>query len=124
LGKALYRNDRLPCSTVHKGSLWWKDALKLLDKFQGIASVSVFNGQSCLLWDDLWNDQVRKLSLPELHSFAKNKSISLQKALSSATLVDLFNLPLSVQAHLQFQNLQEELTSLTNLDLNDRWTYI
>ena len=39
----------------------WRDALKLPGKYKGLASVSVANGKTCLLWDDLWNGQVRKL---------------------------------------------------------------
>jgi hypothetical protein len=46
-----YTNCRLP-SHVEKGSFWWKDILKLLDKFKGMASASVPDGASCLLWDD------------------------------------------------------------------------
>lgn len=75
-------------------------------------------------WDDLWNGQVRKLAFPELYSYAKNKKISLSIAWSSDILVNLFNLPVSVEAHLQFQNLHEELSSLLLLEPEDNWTYI
>ena len=46
-----YSNGRLP-NHVKKGSFWWKDVLKLLDKFKSMASVSVTDGASCLLWND------------------------------------------------------------------------
>jgi hypothetical protein len=46
-----YANGRLP-NHVKKGSFWWRDILKLLDKFKGMASVSVYNGVSCLFWED------------------------------------------------------------------------
>jgi hypothetical protein len=52
-------------------SFWWRDALKLLDKFKGLAGVSVANERTCQLWDDQWNGKVRKLQHPELFSFAK-----------------------------------------------------
>lgn len=39
-------------------------------------------------------------------------------------LIDLFSLPLSSQAFLQFQELQDELLNLKTHDLNDSWTYI
>jgi len=68
-----YRNGRLPSSNVPKGSFLWRDVLKLLDKFKGMASVMISDGQSCLLWDDLWNGHVRKLQFPELYSFAKKQ---------------------------------------------------
>lgn len=97
-----YRDGKLPSPSLLKGSFWWKDALKLLKKCKGLASVTIFNGQTCLLWDDLWNGKVRKLISPELHSFAKNKAISLAKALHNENLLELFHLPLSVEAHSQF----------------------
>jgi len=35
-----YRNDRLPISN-NKGSFWWKDIIKLLDKFKGFCQGKV-----------------------------------------------------------------------------------
>ena len=56
-----YRNDKLPNSTTPRGSFWWRDILKLLEKFKGMASVLVANGKTCLFWDDVWNSQVRRI---------------------------------------------------------------
>lgn len=89
---------------------------KLLDKFEGMASVTVFNGQSCLLWDDLWNDRVRRLQFPQLHSFPKNKNLSVSMASSTKNFLGLFNLPLSVQAYQQFEEFQSELAELITLN--------
>jgi hypothetical protein len=86
--------------------------------------VVLSSGQTCLLWDDFRNGQVRKLQFPELHSFAKNKSISLSKAHGTAALHDLFSLPLSVEAYTQFRELQFEFSDLVLNNLNDNWTYI
>jgi len=119
-----YRNGRLPSSNVPKGSFWWRDVLKLLDKYKGMASEMMSDGQSCLLWDDLWNGQVRKLQFPKLYSFAKNKSISLSKALGIVTFHDLFSLPVSIEAYNQLQDFQLELSEILLNDENDRWTYI
>jgi hypothetical protein len=44
-----YRNDKLPNSAAPKGSFWWNDILKLLDKYKGMASVIISDGRSCLL---------------------------------------------------------------------------
>jgi len=119
-----YRNGRLPSSTAPKGSFWWRDALKLIENYKGLAMVTVSSGQTCLLWDDLWNGQVRKQESLELYSFAKNKSICLRKAYDTADITDLFSLPMSVEAFNQFQNLQFEFSALLHNDLNDSWTYI
>ena len=59
-----YRNGRLPNAIAPKGSFWWRDVLKLVDKYKGMASVVIYNGQTCLLWDDIWNSQIRKLQFP------------------------------------------------------------
>ena len=48
-----YNNGKLP-GQVKKGSFWWKNVLKLLDKFKDMATVSVQNGSTCLFWDDIW----------------------------------------------------------------------
>lgn len=48
-----YSNGKLSNHTK-KGSFWWKDILKLRDKFKGMAFVAVRNGSSSLLWDDYW----------------------------------------------------------------------
>jgi hypothetical protein len=44
-----YSTGKLP-NHIKKGFFWWRDILKLVDKFKGMASVSVVDGASCLLW--------------------------------------------------------------------------
>jgi hypothetical protein len=119
-----YRNGKVPNINTPKGSFWWRDALKTLDKYKGMGSIYVENGKTCLLWDDLWHGQVRKLQYPEFHSFAKNKSICLSKATESSGVVNLFNLPLSVEAFNQLQELQSELHNLELTDMDHKWHYI
>lgn len=109
---------------LQKGSFWWRDILKILDKYKGLSSVIVNNGKSCLLWDDLWNGKVRKLQYPELHSFAKNKSIILCRAYTTSELHELFSLTLSVEAFQQMQELQLEFFSLHLSEQHDKWEYI
>ena len=87
---------------LKKGSFWWRDILKLLDKFKGMAAVCAVNGASCLLWDDCWHGQPLRLCFPELFSFAKKPNISLKNAISVSPASSLFNLPLSVEAFDRF----------------------
>ena len=89
-----YRNGKLPDHTK-RGSFWWSDNLKLLDKYKGMASVSASNGSTCLLWDNCWQGPPWKLTFPELYSFVKKPNISLAAASVVSPLIDLFNLPLS-----------------------------
>lgn len=45
--KKYYSSGKLPgCSK--KGSFWWRDIVKLLDKFKGMAKVEIRDGSSCL----------------------------------------------------------------------------
>jgi hypothetical protein len=67
-----YHNGRLP-AVGKVGSFWWRDILKLIDKYKGMATVNIQDGRTCLFWEDLWKGIVPKLSFPELYSFSKKK---------------------------------------------------
>jgi hypothetical protein len=43
-----YQNGKLP-SHIKKGSFWWRDNLKLLDSFKGMATVHLQDGSTCYL---------------------------------------------------------------------------
>ena len=102
-----------PCRAYRKkGSFWWRDLLKLLDSFKGMAIVNVKDGKSCLLWQDMWLNQLPKLNFPELYSFAMNPQITLYDALSASSPSDLFHLPISDIALQQLIILAENLNSL------------
>jgi len=58
-----YSSRRLP-GTSKKGSFWWRDILKLLDKFKGMARVEINNGKSCFLWEDLWGNEILMHKFP------------------------------------------------------------
>lgn len=88
--ESYYDSDNLP---TH--SFWWRDILKLLDKFKGMAKVNINNGKSCFLWLDLWDNRVHMHAFPELFSFAKTKTTTLAGAKQASSLLDLFHLPLS-----------------------------
>ena len=84
-----YRNNRLP-GQVKKGSFGWRDILKILPKFKEIAEVQIRDGRTCLLWQDKWHTSIFAETLPQLHSFAKNKNITVNKAISTENLFDLY----------------------------------
>jgi len=83
----------------------------LLDKFKEMALVSIESGASCLFWDDLWFGQVPKHVFPELYSFTKNPNMSLQTAKLSLSLIQTFHLPLSIEAHHQFIQLEQAVNN-------------
>ena len=117
-----YANGRLP-QNKRKGSFWWRDLLKLLNKFKGMASCQINDGSSCFLWEDIWNGHNLKLDCPQLFSFAKNTNLTLRKAKEMNNLYSGFCLPFSVQAFEQFQGLEQLLGELHLEDEPDRWCY-
>jgi hypothetical protein len=118
-----YESRKLPGNSK-KGSFWWRDIIKLLDKFKGIAKVEVKNGKSCQLWEDLWEDDLLKHKFPELYSFAKKKEIVLVDGINQTPIHSLFHLPLSQQTHGQMVQLQWDLENLQLDNTHDKWSYI
>ena len=118
-----YANGKLPGRTK-KGSFWWRDILKLLDKFKGMASAHINDGATCLFWEDCWSGQPLKQTYPELFLFAKKTEISLKDVLAESQIYGFFYLPLSTQAFDQFHELQEILHSLNPSSDFDVWSYI
>lgn len=118
-----YSNGKLPNHTK-KGSFWWKDVLKLLNKFKGMAIVNIQSGDSCHFWDDLWLGLVPKLAFPELYSFAKRPSETVATTKASQSLIQDFHLPLSTEAYQQFIQLESMLNNFHPSGVSDTWTYI
>jgi len=54
-----YSRDRLPIFVINfRGSFWWRDILKLLTQFKGLAMVHIQDGKSCFLLFDFWNGMI------------------------------------------------------------------
>jgi hypothetical protein len=110
-----------------EGSFWWKAHLKLLDKFKGISHCNIGDGKTAYLWTDLWSNNCLSQKLPHLASFAKKMDITVHESIHTEFLEDLFHLPLSQEAYLEFQEL-ETLCEATQERINsgeiDKWSYI
>ena len=107
-----------------KGSFWWKDILKLIDKYKGMATVTVKDGRTSLLWEDLWNGSIPKWQFPHLYSFAKKKYITISEAKNTDHFHSLFHLPLSEEAFTQYNSLKDTMNPLELQDVHDSWAYI
>lgn len=118
-----YNDDSLPGWQKIKGSLWWRDIIKLLDIYKGMASVKVTDGSTVLFWTDSWNGSPLASEFPELFSFAKADGISFKKALSHPQLIQNFHVPLTTQAHQQFQQFSVNLLQLQPQGDKDQWFY-
>jgi hypothetical protein len=106
------------------GSFWWRDILKLINKFKGLAVFSLQDGQSCFLWHDLWATDICSQRFPELFSFAKNTMITVSVAATTPLLHDLFHLALSRLIYDQFLSFSNLIQGLLLQNFPDTWTYI
>lgn len=118
-----YKNGKLPNHTP-KGSFRWRNVLKLLDRYKGLAIVAMEDDSTCNLWHDFWGGMVPQQSFPELYSFAKKTNIRVKASKEISDLEQLFHLPLAAIAFEQLQVLLNALESAGNLHGNDTWTYI
>jgi hypothetical protein len=81
-------------------------------------------GKTCYLWEDLWDNEPMAHKFPELYSFAKKKKMVLKDGISQTPFHNLFNLPLSTQAHSQMIQLQTRLQQIQLDKSADKWSYI
>ena len=117
--EAHYHNNDVPHYNRSKGSFW----CKMYDLFREMTTCDIKSGCTNLLWDDIWNGDIRKIKYPELHSFTQKESISIKEAKELENIYNLFQLPLSIQAHQQFHLLSGELNNIRNSDDKDTWTF-
>jgi hypothetical protein len=120
-----YSDGKLSYQTTNfRGSFWWRDILKLLTSFKGMAMVSIHDGKSSFFWLDLWNGQVLQQTFPELFSYCKDGRISVYVAKLEATIVNLFHLPLSTKVYQQFLDLDTLVQNLHLTTQSVHWSYI
>jgi hypothetical protein len=98
-----------PHASKDKGSFWWRDVLRLVDWFRGIAKCKVGDGSTVLFWEDIWNDHLLQQEYPRLYSFAKNKQVSVAHFLLNNGIDSQFHLPLSDQTFQEYQQHQQLL---------------
>jgi len=85
--------------------------------------VVVGDGLSCFFWKDKWINPCPAQVFPELFSFAKTPTLTVNAVLTTDTMTDLFQLPLSEEALVQFNSLQETCDQNTSSEGKDRWCY-
>lgn len=120
----LYHNDQTPPhARCPVGSFWWKDVLKLFEKFKQFSTCQPNRGNSILLWSDIWIDQTLRDKFPHLFSFSRKPKCSVRFFINTE-MERMFRLPLPNQAALQLQNL-ELIIQNANWDenVNDRWIF-
>jgi hypothetical protein len=118
---AYYYHD-IPHAVVLSGSPWWKNIISLADDYRAISSVNVGNGSSALFWSDSWKNQLLDSSFPRLFSFVRDKLQSVKEFLEKDSVLDNFHLPLSIEAHQEFQQMMEFISDVAlNPEADDKW---
>jgi hypothetical protein len=88
-----------------------------------MARCKVNNGLSASIWNDHWNLGILKDLNPQLFSFARKKSCSVNQFLSRDASRSFF-IPLSQVAFHQFNDLQVAISDLNLSPLSvDEWVY-
>jgi len=120
----LYSNNSTPPHARSPiGSFWWKDIMKLMDKFLLMAKCNTSKDNSVLFWHDNWLQDTVKSSFPQLYSFTKKPKCSLWFFVDQ-NLDRLFHLPLSIQASNQLTDLQAVLQEgVWDPEEDDYWVY-
>jgi hypothetical protein len=109
---SLYSPDQAPHAQSRRGSFWWRDVFSLNNIYRGITSAHIGDGTSVLFWKDFWlSGSLLSDQFPRLFSYSLNEDISIAAFAQSENHLDLFALPLSVQAF-------DELTTLQAITLD------
>jgi hypothetical protein len=106
---------------------WWKDVLKLVDNFKGVATVRHRKGNTFLFWRDNWMlngvSSPSESRYPRFFSYALDIEISVVQAFATNNSTSLFQLPLSLWAFDELVELQNLLQANPANDQDDAWVY-
>jgi len=120
-----YYQEKVPHAAREIRSFWWKDILRLSNLFRRIARCTIGDGSTVLFWDDIWTGHPLSELYPRLLSFSKDSRISVKDVMNAEDFEDLFYLPLSQAAFVEFEDLQEHLIGLLGPQSGDDiWSYI
>jgi hypothetical protein len=115
LARDAYYHHDVPHAVVLFGSPWWKNIISLADDYRAISSVNVGNGSTALFWSDSWKNQLLDSSFPRLFSFVRDKLQSVKEFLEKDSVMDNFHLPLSIEAHQEFQQMMEFISDVAQI---------
>ena len=89
-----YYQEKVPHAERLCGSFWWKDVMKLVDRFRAVSVVRPGRGNSSIFWSDKWlfNGSVQPLAAryPRLFSYVLNPFLSAAEVYEEEELSSLF----------------------------------
>ena len=118
--EAYYSNRQLT-DKLSLCSFWWRDCLKPLLLYKENVDCSLEKGNSIQLWHDTWHGLPPMLIWPQLHSFAKDSTISISKLWNMEEPSNHFHLTLSEEAFLWYYELQSLIIDIQISTNNDTW---
>lgn len=72
----LYNNQQTPPQVKSlSGSFWWKEILKLFDKYKSISVCIPNKGNTLVFWLDSWTDSSMKLRFPQPFFFGQEAQV-------------------------------------------------
>jgi hypothetical protein len=105
------------------GSFWWKDVLKLFDKFQAFSICNPSRGNTDLFWTGTWVGEKLKVTYPQLFSFTRKPKCSIRYFIDQE-VERIFRLPLSSQVAKQLEEIEELPEDKEwNENIQDSWSY-
>ena len=85
----------------------------LINEYRSITSVQIGNGDSTLFWKDFWlNNGTLCDQFPRLYSYTLHEDLTVADMVLAMDLSSLFALPLSVEAHDDFLQVQHILSDI------------
>jgi hypothetical protein len=95
-----------------KGSFWWKALLKLITTFKGIFRADIKDGQTVLLWQNLWNNNI-SMQMPEFSSYSSSPAGTMAQNTTLQNLYGIFHTPFSEEVFQQYNLLIQELQEMS-----------
>ena len=120
---AKYYTNKVPHGSREVGSFWWKDILRLNLIYRNIATCALGDGSTVLFWGDTWSQDILAMKFLRLFSFTLYADVSVKQMVETGFLDEVFQLPLSEEAMLEFMMLQQQVQQ-TELSTGaaDSWT--
>ena len=89
-----------------------------------MASVIIGDGSTSLFWTDVWHGVPLSEQWPHLFSFAQEEHTLVQQFLAAEDKSIFFHVPLSIEAHEQYQMMTSELDDIHLTQSKEIWSYI
>jgi hypothetical protein len=70
--------------TSLRGSFWWKDVNKLMDWYRGLAMPVAGDGNTFLMWKDVWNNSLLAEEFPRLFTLSRNQNCSFSRFIENS----------------------------------------